>query len=164
MSVEDYKPKFTLQKGDQAPDFNSINQDGKKISLSSIKTKWTVLIFYPEDMTPTCTKQVCNIRDNFDGLKTMDCTILGISPSSKKQHLQFIDKHNLPFDLVLDEDLTIAKLYKVWSIKKFMGVVYDGIHRSSFVLDEAKRLHKIIYPVVSGSHHEQIIAALTEAQ
>ncbi|HUN17013.1 MAG TPA: peroxiredoxin, partial [Saprospiraceae bacterium] len=97
MAIEDYKPKFKLKKGDSAPNFMAINQNGDKIELKKIKSKWTILFFYPQDSTPTCTKEACNLRDHYEDLKSLDCSIFGISQDSESSHQKFISKNKLPY-------------------------------------------------------------------
>lgn len=162
MAIEDYKPKFKLKKGDSAPNFMAINQNGDKIELKKIKSKWTILFFYPQDSTPTCTKEACNLRDHYEDLKSLDCSIFGISQDSESSHQKFISKNKLPYDLLVDSDNAIAISYDVYSKKKFMGIVYIGIHRTTYILDKNKKVHHIIYPVVSAVHHQQIIDLIAD--
>jgi peroxiredoxin Q/BCP len=158
--IENYLPVFNLHKGDMAPDFVSRLEDGSSIHLYEVKAKWIVLFFYPQDDTPTCTKEACNIRDNYDDLSKVGCEIFGISPDNEKQHDKFITKYKLPFRLIVDEDHSIAESYHVWSLKKFMGMIYTGIHRTTYILNDKKEIHEIIYPVESARHHEQILESI----
>ena len=162
MSAEDFKPKFTLHPGDPAPNFFAPNQAGKLIELYSISSEWTILFFYPQDLTPTCIKEACNLRDNYTALKKLKCKIFGISQDDETSHKKFIDRYTLPYELLVDSGNKIATDYNVYSRKKFMGIAYTGIHRSTFILDEQKKIHKIIYPVVSANHHSQIIEAISK--
>ncbi|MDQ3141296.1 MAG: thioredoxin-dependent thiol peroxidase [Bacteroidota bacterium] len=154
---DEFSPKFKLHPGDPAPDFTTVDQHGNTVRLYDIPSKWIALFFYPEDNTPTCTKEACNLRDQFADFKKLDCTIFGISPDDEKSHQKFIHKFNLPYDLLVDTNHEIASTYNVWGRKKFMGREFDGIHRVSYILNSDKKVHKIIYPVVSAEHAEQII-------
>ena len=154
---KEFEPQFKLNIGEKAPDFLLHFQDGTNTSLHQIKAEWTVFFFYPQDDSPTCTKQACNIRDHYQDLNKLNCRIYGISPDDEMSHNKFILKYQLPFPLIADHDQNIAKSLGVWSRKKFMGKVYDGIHRSSFIFDADKKLKGIIYPVKSAVHHEQIL-------
>jgi peroxiredoxin Q/BCP len=161
MIVQDYNPNISLKKGDVAPSFKAKIQDGTIIDLKLIQSKWTVLFFYPGDDTPTCTKEACNLRDNYSDLKEMGVTLLGICPDSESKHQKFISKYSLPYDLIVDENHKIASDYGVWGTKKLFGIVYLGIHRSTFVINKEHKIHEVIYPVVSATHHEQIINSIS---
>lgn len=156
----DYLPHFDLLPGDKVPDFITTTQDGTEVQISKMPSDWIVLFFYPEDDTPTCTKEACNIRDHYSILKSKGILIYGISPNNHSSHHKFISKFQLPYDLLVDEDHKIASLYKVWSLKKFMGRVYEGIHRSTFIINKEKNLHQIIYPVDSANHTQQILKSI----
>lgn len=160
MNQPDYKPHFKLQIGDDAPGFKSVIQNGSTIQLKDIKSEWIVLFFYPEDNTPTCTKEACNLRDNYSDIKSACAILFGISPDSETKHQKFISKFDLPYDLIVDKDHQIASAYHVWGTKKFMGIVYDGIHRTTYILNKQHKIHKIIYPVNSAIHHQQILESL----
>ncbi len=160
MIVQDYKPQIHLKKGDVAPLFKARNQNGSMIDLNLIQSRWIVLFFYPEDNTPTCTKEACNLRDHYSDLKDMGVTLLGISPDSESKHQKFISKFSLPYDLIVDEHHKIASDYGVWGTKKLFGIVYNGIHRSTFVINKEHKIHEVIYPVVSATHHEQILESI----
>lgn len=156
-----YEPKFKYTPGDPFP-FGEIHiQNGTTLNLKTLKDKWIVLFFYPQDLTPTCTKQACNLRDAFPGLSKKGIRVFGVSSDNEKSHLKFISKHQLPFDLIMDTDHVMAKQLGVFGKKKFMGKVYDGIHRTSFVLNKKRQIHAIIYPVESGRHNEQITEAIS---
>ena len=146
-----------LKVGDPAPNFSALNEDGKKITLSDFRGKKLALFFYPADNTPSCTAAACSLRDNYDDLKAQGIEMLGVSPDSTKKHGKFIQKYEFPFSLIADEDLTVLKAYGVWGWKKFMGREFDGMHRVSYILNADKKVHKIIYPVVSAEHAEQIL-------
>ena len=125
-----------LREGDKAPAFSATDQNGKKVSLSDFKGKKVVLYFYPEDDTPTCTIQACNLRDNYSLLKKEGFTVLGVSPDDEKKHKKFEKKFSLPFTLLADPSHAILEKYGVWGEKELFGRQYMGVHRTTFVLDE----------------------------
>ncbi|HET6244100.1 MAG: thioredoxin-dependent thiol peroxidase [Bacteroidetes bacterium] len=149
-----------LKQGDKAPDFTGVDQDGNLVSLSDFKDKMLVLYFYPKDNTPGCTLQACNLRDNYSVLKSKGISILGVSADSEEKHRKFIEKYDLPFPLLADTDKKICKAYGVWGEKKFMGKVFDGIHRSTFLIDENSLIRALITKVTTKNHTEQILSIL----
>ena len=146
-----------LNKGDKAPVFNSINQNGEIVSLVDFLGKKIVLYFYPKDMTPGCTAQSCDLRDNYKKLINSGYIVLGCSADSPARHLKFIDKYELPFDLISDEKREVLNSYGVWGPKKFMGREYDGIHRTTFVINEQGVLEDVITKVKTKEHTKQIL-------
>ncbi|MCL4133798.1 UNVERIFIED_CONTAM: hypothetical protein GTU68_040876 [Idotea baltica] len=148
----------TLVIGDKAPAFKAQDQNDNTVQLKDFKGKKLILFFYPKDNTPGCTKEACNLKDNYSALQKAGYEILGISPDPAKSHLKFIDKYSLPFSLLVDTDLTIANAYGIWGEKKFMGKVYDGIHRTTFVIDEKGKLENVITKVKTADHAAQIIS------
>mgnify|MGYP006178238565 CR=1 FL=1 len=146
-----------LKKGDKAPVFNSINQNGEIVSLVDFLGKKIVLYFYPKDMTPGCTAQSCDLRDNYKKLINSGYIVLGCSADSPARHLKFIDKYELPFDLISDEKREVLNSYGVWGPKKFMGREYDGIHRTTFVINEKGVLEDVITKVKTKEHTKQIL-------
>lgn len=146
-----------LKIGDKAPDFSANDQQGNPVSLSTLLGKRIVLYFYPKDNTPGCTAEACSMRDGKSELEKMGFTILGVSPDSEKSHQNFITKHNLNFTLLADSDKTIAKAYGVWGLKKFMGRTYEGILRTTFIIDERGFIEKIFDKVDTKNHFEQIV-------
>ena len=146
-----------LSVGQKAPEFSAKNQDGKLISLLDLKGKKVVLYFYPKDNTPGCTAQACNLTENIDLLKKEGYIVLGVSPDGEKSHNKFIDKYNLQFDLLVDEDKTLCNTYGVWGRKKFMGREYDGVHRTTFIIDENGIIDSIINKVETKRHSQQIL-------
>jgi peroxiredoxin Q/BCP len=146
-----------LQAGDPAPDFTALNQNGDTVRLSDFKGHKLVLYFYPKDNTPGCTSQACNLRDNYQALLAAGYRILGISPDSAKRHQNFINKFDLPFDLLVDTDLEMIKAYNVWGPKKFMGREYDGLHRTTFIIDENGVISEVITKVKTKEHTAQIM-------
>jgi thioredoxin-dependent peroxiredoxin len=147
----------SLKAGDKAPDFSGRDQAGKNISLKDFTEKKIVLYFYPKDDTPGCTAQACNLRDNYDGLKKSGFNIIGVSADPEARHQKFIEKYSLPFPLIADTDKEICKAYGVWGEKKFMGKTFDGIHRTTFVIDEKGIIEKIITKVETKNHAEQLL-------
>jgi peroxiredoxin Q/BCP len=145
-----------LKEGDKAPDFKAKDQNGKVVSLKDFKEKKLVLYFYPKDNTPGCTVEACNLRDNYSTLKKKGYAVLGVSADEEKKHLKFIEKYDLPFPLLADTDLKVIKAYDVWGQKKFMGKTYDGIIRTTFVIDEKGKIEKVITSVDTKNHTEQI--------
>jgi peroxiredoxin Q/BCP len=148
---------ITLKQGDKAPEFKTKDQDGNTHSLKEYKGKKVALYFYPQDDTETCTKQACNLRDNFTTLKNKGVVILGISPDNEKSHKKFETKYTLPFTLLTDTEHEIATAYGVWDWKTFMGRTYIGIHRTTFLINEKGKIDHIIEKVVSKDHAKQII-------
>ncbi len=146
-----------LKIGDKAPDFNTEDQDGNAIKLADFKGSKVILYFYPKDNTPGCTTQACNLTDNYDMLLKNEYKVLGVSADSAKSHQKFRDKYNLPFPLLMDEDKKIIQDYGVWGEKKFMGKIYDGIHRMTFVIDGNGMIEDIIEKVKTKEHTAQII-------
>ena len=138
-----------LKEGDKAPEFSGMDQNGKAISLSDFRGKKVVLYFYPKDMTPGCTTQACNYRDHHDDLQSKGYQVIGVSADSEARHLKFIEKYDLPFPLIADTEKSIIQQYGVWGEKKFMGKVFDGIHRQTFVISEEGILEKVIKNVLS---------------
>ena len=136
-----------LQIGDKAPAINAIDQNTNSINLESLSGKKVVLYFYPKDMTPGCTAQSCNLSDNYQLLQERGYEVIGVSCDSVKRHQKFIEKHNLPFNLISDEDQKVVNDYGVWQLKKFMGREYMGIVRTTFIIDEKGLISDIISKV-----------------
>lgn len=147
----------SLKSGDKAPDFSGKDQFGNLVSLKSFKGKKLVIYFYPKDNTPACTVQACNLRDNYMSFKKQGFEIIGVSADDEKLHKKFSDKYQLPFSLIVDTEKEMIKAYDVWGQKKFMGKVYDGINRTTFVLDEKGIIQQVILDVKTKSHSEQIL-------
>lgn len=146
-----------LQAGDKAPDFTSKDQDGKEVKLSDYRGKKVVLYFYPQDDTPTCTKEACNLRDNYEVLLKNGYVVLGVSPDTEKSHLKFIKKHKLPFPLLADTERAIVDAYGVWGEKTTFGKTYMGLLRTTFVIDEQGIISEVISKVDSANHTDQIL-------
>jgi peroxiredoxin Q/BCP len=146
-----------LQEGQKAPTFTAKDQDGNMISLKDLKGKKVVLYFYPEDDTPTCTDQACNLRDNYSLLKKHEYMVFGISPDDEKSHQKFKTKFHLPFSLLTDPQHKIIDKYGVWGEKNLYGRKYMGLHRTTFVIDEKGTIKKIILKPKSKRHAEEIV-------
>lgn len=146
-----------LQEGQKAPTFTGVDQDGNKVSLSDFKGQKVVLFFYPEDDTPTCTIQACNLRDNYSVLKTAGFKVIGISPDDEKSHKKFREKFGLPFTLLADAQHKIIDKYGVWGMKNLYGRDYMGLHRTTFIIDENGVIKKIFLRPKNKAHAEEII-------
>jgi peroxiredoxin Q/BCP len=147
---------MTLVAGDKAPLFTCNNQKGEEISLAALKGKKVILYFYPKDSTPGCTTQACNLRDNFTELSEQGYVVLGVSSCSQKRHDNFINKNNLPFDLLMDEEQALQNSYGVWQLKKTFGKEYMGTVRTTFVIDESGVIEQRIDKVKTKEHWQQI--------
>ncbi len=150
---------ITLKEGDRAPAFTGVDQDGRKVSLSDYKGKKLVLYFYPEDDTPTCTIQACNLRDNHALLLKKGFEVVGVSPDDPAKHKKFEEKFKLPFTLLADPTHKILEKYGVWGEKQMFGNHYMGVHRTTFVLDERGIIRKIFLRPKNKEHAQEIIAA-----
>ena len=150
---------ITLKEGDKAPAFSATDQNGKKVALSEFKGKKVVLYFYPEDDTPTCTVQACNLRDNYALLKKQGYVVIGVSPNDEKSHKKFETKFNLPFTLLADPKHTIINKYGVWGEKQMFGNKYMGVHRTTFVINEKGLISKIFLRPKNKQHAEEIVNA-----
>jgi len=146
-----------LQEGQKAPTFTGVDQDGTKISLNDFKGQKLVLFFYPDDDTPTCTIQACNLRDNYGLLTKNGFKVIGISPDDIKSHQKFKEKFSLPFTLIADPDHKIIDKYGVWGQKKLYGREYMGLHRTTFVVDEKGIISKIFLRPRNKAHAEEIL-------
>lgn len=145
-----------LKEGLKAPDFKGLNQDGKEFGLKDYAGKRLILFFYPEDDTTTCTIEACNLRDNFSTLKKDGYEIVGVSADSVAKHKKYTDKYKLNFNLLADTDMKAIKAYDVWGIKQLFGKIYDGIIRTTFIIDEQGKIKHIIRAVKSSTHADQI--------
>ncbi len=147
-----------LKIGDNAPDFQCLDDSGNFVKLTDYRGKKLVIFFYPKANTPGCTAQACNLRDNFELLKDDGFTVLGVSSDSVKSHEKFVIKYDLPFDLIADEDKSIHKKYGTWIEKKMYGKSYMGTARWTFIIDENGIITEIIEKVKTKEHTEQIIS------
>jgi thioredoxin-dependent peroxiredoxin len=151
-----------LREGDKAPAFSGMDASGNKVSLASYKGERVVLYFYPQDDTPTCTVQACNLRDNNALLRAAGFSIVGVSPDDQKSHGKFEAKFSLPFPLIADPDHTIIDKYGVWGEKQLYGRKYLGLHRTTFLIDEKGVIKKIFLKPKSKTHAEEIVKAWKE--
>ncbi len=149
----------TLEVGQAAPYFSGLDENGKRRRLTQYKGKKLVLFFYPKDNTPTCTVEVCNLRDNYKTLKKAGYRLLGVSADSQKRHQNFIAKYDLPFPLIADTDMKIINDYKVYGEKMMFGKLGMGIYRTTFVIDENGIIERIFTKVLSKEHAAQILEA-----
>lgn len=146
-----------LKIGDTIPAFVSEDQNGNQIDSKNLVGKKLVVYFYPKDNTPGCTAQACNIRDNYEQLLACNIQIIGVSADSLKSHQSFTTKYELPFPLLLDEDKKVIEAFGVWGTKKFMGKVYDGIHRTTFLFNEEGKVVSVIEKPNTKNHTEEIL-------
>ncbi|TCP24344.1 peroxiredoxin Q/BCP [Tenacibaculum skagerrakense] len=147
----------TLKIGDKAPNFEAKDQAGNTIKLSDYSGKKLVLFFYPKASTPGCTAEACDLRDNYQTFLSKGYEVLGVSADSAKRQQNFITKYDLPFPLLADEDKSVINAFGVWGPKKFMGREFDGIHRTTFVIDENGVLEDVITKVKTKEHANQIL-------
>lgn len=153
---------MSIEVGKQAPDFELEASNGERVKLSDFKGKNVVLYFYPKDMTPGCTTQACDFRDHHESFADLDAVIIGISPDPVDRHNKFIDKHDLPFLLLADEDHKVAEAYGVWKLKKNFGKEYYGIERSTFILDKEGHIHNEWRKVRVKGHVESALEYIRE--
>jgi peroxiredoxin Q/BCP len=149
-----------LKIGDKAPEFKGVDENGENISLSNFKGKNIILYFYPKDNTPGCTNEACNLRDNYNMWLEKDYEVIGISPDSQQSHQKFIDKHKLPFTLISDPDKVIIKQYGTWGPKKLYGREYEGLLRTTFVINENGTIENIFEKVKTKDHTNQILETI----
>lgn len=147
----------TLKIGDKAPNFLGKDQDGNTHALSDYNGKKLVVFFYPKANTPGCTAEACDLRDNYDRFKANNYELLGVSADSAKAQANFKNKFEFPFSLLADEDKSVIQAFGVWGPKKFMGKEYDGIHRTTFVINEEGIIEDIITEVKTKAHTAQIL-------
>ncbi|SEW15461.1 peroxiredoxin Q/BCP [Chitinophaga sp. YR573] len=147
-----------LKEGDKAPVFKGKDQSGKELTLSDLKGKKVILYFYPKDMTPGCTAQACNLRDNYDALLKKGYAVVGVSVDGEKSHQKFAEKYDLPFPLLADDNKEIVTQYGVFGEKQMMGKTYDGVYRTTFLINENGVIDKIIKKPDTKNHTEQILS------
>lgn len=150
------------QVGKPAPAFSLPDQDGNTVTLSGLKGKNVVLYFYPKAMTPGCTVQACGLRDSQAALKKLNVVVLGVSPDPVKKLQKFIEKDELNFTLLSDEDHAVSERYGSWGLKKFMGREYMGILRQTFIIDGDGNLRHIITDVKTKTHHDDVMNWVAE--
>ena len=150
----------TLKIGDKVPDFTVNDQDGNAVSLSNYAGKKLIVFFYPKASTPGCTAEACNLRDNYTELQSQGFELLGVSADSEKRQTNFRNKYEFPFPLLADENKEVIEAFGVWGEKKFMGRVYDGIHRKTFLVNENGVVDHVIDKVKTKDHAAQILALI----
>ncbi|MBN9656405.1 thioredoxin-dependent thiol peroxidase [Halobacillus litoralis] len=153
---------MTVEKGKQVQDFTLPANSGESVSLSDYKGKNVVLYFYPKDMTPGCTTEACDFRDHHESFEDLDAVILGVSPDPVESHEKFINKHDLPFLLLADEDHQVAEQFGVWKLKKNFGKEYYGIERSTFIIDKEGKLAEEYRKVKVQGHVESALEYIRE--
>ena len=146
-----------LKAGDKVPEFSAKDQDGNTINLTDYRGKKLVVFFYPRANTPGCTAEACNLRDNYAVLQENGFELLGVSEDSQKKQANFKNKYEFPFPLLADEDHTVIETFGVWGPKKFMGKEYDGLHRTTFVIDEEGVIERVIEKVKTKDHAAQLL-------
>lgn len=151
-----------LFEGIPAPDFSLLDETGTVRKLTDYRGAPLVLYFYPRDDTPGCTKEACNFRDDYSAYQEAGVTILGVSPDTVKSHSKFKAKYELPFTLLADTDHEVCELYGVWGRKKFMGREYDGVFRTTFLIDPSGHIIKVFEKVKPADHSEQVLEALRQ--
>lgn len=155
ISLSDHQTR--LKAGDVAPSIEGIDQDEHKISLEQFRGKKVVLYFYPKDDTISCTVEACDLRDHYSELLKAGFVVLGVSPDDHESHKRFREKYHLQFPLIADTDLHISKAYDVWADKQFLWKKFRGMIRTTFVIDEAGLIAKVIHDVQCGHHAQQIL-------
>ena len=148
---------ITLKIGDKAPNFSAKDQDGKLHQLADYAGKKLVVFFYPKANTPGCTAEACDLNNNYSSFQAQNYAILGVSADNAKAQLKFKEKFDFAYDLLADEDRTVIEAFGVWGPKKFMGKEYDGINRTTFIIDESGLIERVITDVKTKAHADQIL-------
>ena len=149
-----------LSVGEKAPDFNLLDQNNQTVSLDSFRGQHVLLYFYPKDDTPGCTTEACNFRDDYSSYQNAKIVILGVSPDSPASHKKFQDKYQLPFTLLADENHQVCDLYEVWGPKKSFGKEYDGVHRTTYLIDPDGIIQEVFQKVSPAKHSDQVLEIL----
>jgi thioredoxin-dependent peroxiredoxin len=149
-----------ISSGIPAPEFDLLDETNTSRRLSDFKGKPVILYFYPADDTPGCTKEACNFRDDYSAYQKSGVTILGVSPDSVKSHIKFKEKYQLPFPLLADEDHQVCNAYGVWGPKKFMGREYEGVLRTTFLIDTHGKIARVFENVRPSEHSAEVLEAL----
>jgi peroxiredoxin Q/BCP len=149
-----------LSVGAKAPDFDTTDQDGRKVSLKDFRGKKVVLYFYPKDDTPGCTVEACSFRDNLPEFERLNATVLGVSTDNEASHRRFADKFQLPFTLLADSDKAIVQAYGAWGEKKNYGKTYMGTHRITYVIDEKGKIQAVFPKVTPKTHADELLRLL----
>jgi peroxiredoxin Q/BCP len=158
LKKETFKNHVTsLKAGMKAPDFKAKDEQGRTVSLADFKGKKLVLYFYPADLTPTCTEEACNLRDHFPELQKKGYEVIGVSKDDERSHVKFSAKFKLPFRLISDTELTVIRAYDTWGKKQFMGRIFDGVARTTFIISEKGIIERVITKVKSKEHYRQIV-------
>jgi len=152
-----------ISAGISAPDFSLLDENSQPRKLSDYRGKPVVLYFYPKDDTPGCTTEACNFRDDYPVYEQAGIVILGVSPDTPKDHAKFRAKYNLPFTLLADNDRAVCKAYGVWGPKKFMGKEYEGVYRTTFVIDPDGMIVKVFENVKPEGHSKEVLEALKKS-
>lgn len=147
-----------IQENIPAPDFTLSDENGVEHKLSDYRGKPVLLYFYPKDDTKGCTTEACNFRDDYSDYENSGVVILGVSPDSSKSHLKFKTKYELPFTLLADEEHKVCELYGVWGLKKFMGKEYEGVFRTTFLINPEGMLQKVFENVKPADHSKEVLA------
>lgn len=161
-AIKNNRHKTSLRAGQKAPEFEGVDQDGNVIRLSELRGKKIALFFYPQDDTPGCTTQSCNLRDNYEELQARGYYVIGVSADDVKSHSRFARKYKIPFPLLADEKKEIIRAYDVWGKKVFLGIPYMGIVRTTFIIGETGIIEGIIDNVDTSNHSSQIITLSEE--
>ena len=149
-----------VKEGTTAPDFTLPDENGQQHSLGDYRGGYVLLYFYPKDDTPGCTTEACSFRDDYSQYEEADVTILGVSPDSPASHLKFKQKYQLPFTLLADEDREVCQLYGVWGPKKSFGKEYDGVHRTTYLIDPEGKITKVFKNVSPANHSAEVLELL----
>lgn len=149
-----------LKEGIPAPDFTLPDENGKEHKLSDYRGEHVLLYFYPKDDTPGCTTEACNFRDDYTIYQDAAVTILGVSPDTPASHLKFKEKYQLPFTLLADVDHTVCKLYGVWGLKKNFGKEYEGVHRTTYLIDTKGMIERVFKKVSPAKHSAEVLARI----
>lgn len=149
-----------LSVGDKAPDFNLPDEDGNSHTLQEYAGRHVLLYFYPKDDTPGCTTEACSFRDDYSSYENANVVILGVSPDSPASHKKFKEKYQLPFSLLADEKHEVCELYKVWGLKKNFGKEYDGVHRTTYLIDPKGIIQKVFQKVSPATHSAEVLEIL----
>lgn len=149
-----------IKEGTDAPDFSLLDDANQERKLSEFLGKTVVLYFYPKDDTPGCTTEACSLRDDYSEFENAGVVILGVSPDSPKSHSKFKTKFNLPFSLLADENHQVCELYGVWGKKKYMGREYDGVFRTTFLIDPQGKILKVFKDVKPQGHSKEILGSM----
>jgi peroxiredoxin Q/BCP len=149
-----------LSVGDKAPDFNLPDENGNSHTLQEYAGRHVLLYFYPKDDTPGCTTEACSFRDDYSSYENANVVILGVSPDSPASHKKFKEKYQLPFSLLADEKHEVCELYKVWGLKKNFGKEYDGVHRTTYLIDPKGIIQKVFQKVSPATHSAEVLAII----